>query len=159
MENSIIVRRFPYEEPHNTQLEFIVSNERFCGRTDIYCNVEDLKEIGEALQNYSSKLGEEYRYEYGSENPEDRNYRYFLIRVYPTNGTGRCAIQFAINKNTEEPEEGICRFSIQTNLSSIKQLGILFEKFHQLKHLEFKWSPEGAELFKHYQDAFAESPY
>src|SRR5687767_11277174 len=128
MENSIIVRRFLYEEPHHTQLEFIVSNGSFYGRTDIYCNVEDLKEIGQSLRNYPIKLADEYRYEYGSEKPEDRNYRYFLLRVYQTNGVGGCAVQFTINNNTEEPNEGICRFSIQTHIGSINQLGILFEK-------------------------------
>ena len=159
MENFIIVRRFPYEEPHHTQLEFIVSNGSFSGRTDIYCNVKDLEEIGHALQNYSGKMGDEYRYEYGSENPKDRYYRHFIIRVYPINEIGSCAIQFTINKNTEEPKEGVCRFSIQTHIGPINQLGILFEKFHQLRHLEFKWTPDEAELFKEYQGKYVEAPF
>ncbi len=64
MKSQIIVKRYPYEEPYHTQIEFIVSNGVFSGRTDIYCNVEDLKKIGEVLQNFPRKLGDEYIYKY-----------------------------------------------------------------------------------------------
>jgi hypothetical protein len=151
MKPLLIVRRYPYEEPHHIHLEFVVSNGIFGGATDIYCNVEDLKEMGKALQNFPTEISDEYCYQYGSENPEDRFYRYFLIRVYTTDSVGHCAIQFAINKNSIEPNEGICRFSVQADAASLNRLGVLFEKFHELRHLEFRWSPNEAELFEEYQ--------
>ena len=151
MKPLLIVRRYPYEEPHHTQLEFVVTNGSFGGSTDIYCNVENLKEIGVALQNFPVNIGDEYCYEYGSENPEDRFYRYFLIRAYTIDAAGHCAIQFVINRNSVEPDEGVCRFSIRADAASINRLGVLFEKFHELRHLELRWSPEEAELFEDYQ--------
>jgi hypothetical protein len=151
MKPQIIVKRYPYEEPYLTQIEFTISNDVFSGHTDIYCNVEDLREIGKALQNFPNKIDDEYIYEYGSEKPEDRYYRHFWLKVYTVNSFGRCAIQFHINKNTQEPDEGICRFSILAEASAVNNLGKMFERFSELKHLEFRWSPEESELFKTHQ--------
>ncbi len=63
MKPQIIVKRYPYEEPYHIQLDFFVSNGGFSGNTDFYCNAEDLKIIGQALQNFPSKINDEYRYE------------------------------------------------------------------------------------------------
>jgi hypothetical protein len=132
-------------------LEFVVSNGSFGGDTDIYCNAEDLKEMGVTLRNFPLKLGDEYRYEYGSENPADNCYRYFLMRAYTTDAVGHCAVQFVVNNNSAEPNEGVCRFSIKVEAASINRLGALFEKFSELKHFELRWSPNEAELFENYQ--------
>jgi hypothetical protein len=110
MEPVIVVRRHPYEEPYHTQLEFVISNGLFTGSTDIFCSVTDLTSIGAALRKFPDKIGDEFRYEYGSESPEVRFYRYFLLRAYTANSTGHCAIQFRINQNSAEPNEGICQF-------------------------------------------------
>ena len=126
-------------------MEFFISNDGFSGNTDFYCNAEDLKTIGLALQKFPAKIGDEYRYEVGSENPKDRCYVYFLMRVYTVDSVGHCAIQFAININAVEPHEGICRFSIKADAVSINRLGILFEKFSELEDFEFEWSPELSE--------------
>ena len=146
MEPLIVVKRHPYEEPHHIHLEFVVSNGGFSGNTDIYCNVEDLKEIGQALQRFPATVGDDYRYEYGSEKPEDRFYRYFLLRAYTTDSVGHCAVQFIINQNSGEPDEGVCRFSIKAEPASINHLGALFERFSELRHLEFTWSPDNIEM-------------
>jgi|SRR5579863_3257029 len=81
MEHSpfIRVRRYPYEEPYHTQLVFGASNGSFMGSTDIYCHVADLENIGSALAVFPTKVPDEYRFEYGSEQPEKRFYRYFLL--------------------------------------------------------------------------------
>ena len=141
MKPQIIVKRYPYEEPYLIQLEFFVSNGNFRGSTDFYCDAGDLKTIGLALQNFPSKVGDEYRYEIGSENQKDQYYVYFLLRAYTIDSVGHCAIQFAININAVEPNEGICRFSIRADAASINRLGVLFEKFSRLKDFEFEWSP------------------
>lgn len=145
MKSQIIVKRHPYEEPYHLQLEFFVSNDGFSGTIDFYCNAEDLKEIGISLQNFPSKIDDEYRYELGSENPKDRWSMYFLMRAYTTDSVGHCAIQFAFNINAVEPNEGICRFSIRTDAAAINRLGVLFEKFSKLEDFEFEWSPELSE--------------
>ncbi len=145
MKSQIIVKRYPYEEPHHIQLDFFASSDNFSGNIDFYCNTEDLKMIGKALQNFPSKIGDEYRYEVGSENSKDRWYMYFLLRVYTIDSVGHCAVQFAMNKNTSEPYEGTCRFSIQADAASINRLGVLFEKFSRLEDFEFEWSPQLSE--------------
>lgn len=147
----IIVRRCPYEEPYHTQLEFVVSNGAFHGRTDLYCAVDDLREIGIALRNFPARAGDEYRYEYGTEDPQVRFYRYFLLRAYTFDALGNCALQIAINLNAADPEEGICKFSLRADAASINRLGELFVQFSQLRHLEFRWSLRSAELFERYQ--------
>jgi hypothetical protein len=151
MENQIIVKRYPYEEPYCIQIEFVVSNDKFRGSTDIYCDVQNLAEIGNALQEFPKKIDDEFVYEYGSEVKEDKFYRYFRLRVYLTDSLGHCAIQFYINKNMDEPEEGICQFSIKAEAFAVNRLGKLFEKFSKLKHLEFKWTPKGDEMFETHQ--------
>jgi len=147
----IIVRRCPYEEPYHTQLEFVASNGAFHGRTDLYCAVEDLQEIGLALQKFPSRAGDEYCYEYGTEDPQVRFYRYFLLRAYTVDALGNCALQIAINLRAAEPEEGMCKFSLRADAASINRLGELFVQFAQLRHLEFRWSLRSAELFERYQ--------
>ncbi len=145
MKPQIFVKRYTYEEPYHLQLEFFVSNGSFSGNADIYCNTEDLKTIGQALRNFPSKLDDEFRYEIGSENPEDRQYLYFLMKAYTTDSVGHCAIQFAIDINGDELNKSSCRFSIQADASSINRLGVLFEKFAKLEDFEFEWSPELSE--------------
>lgn len=151
MKPQVIVRRYAYEEPYQLHLEFVVSNGGFRGAADIYCGVEELKEMGRALRRFPAKVGDEYRFEYGSEKPEDRFYRYFLMRAYTTDAVGHCAIQFVINLNSVEPNEGACRFSLRAEAASINRLGVLFEKFSELRHLEFRWSPDEAQLFEDHQ--------
>lgn len=151
MEPLIIVRRIPYEEPYHTRLELVVSNGVFGGSTDIYCGVQELKEIGDALQKFPARVGDEYRYVHGSEERENLFYRYFVLRAYTTDALGHCAIQFIINLNKDEPDEGVCRFSISAEAAAVNRLGKLFEQFSELKHLEFRWSRKEAELFEEYQ--------
>lgn len=122
MKSRITVKRYPYEEPYAIQLEFIVSNGDFHGITDIYCNAEDLRAVGQALQGFPSKIDDEYRYEYGSENPEDRSYNYFSLRAYTIDSVGHSAIQFSISNNQTEPHEGMCRFSIRADVASVNRL-------------------------------------
>jgi hypothetical protein len=147
MKNSlIIVRRYPYEEPYDIHLEFVASNGYFGGSTDIYCNVDNLKEIGKALREFPARVGDEYRFEYGSENPERRFYRYFLLRAYTTDLVGHCAVQVIMNQNSPQPNEGVCHLSIKAEAAAINRLGLLFERFSELRHLEFRWSQTEAEL-------------
>lgn len=151
MKTKLIVRRHEYEEPYHTQLEFIASNGSFYASTDIYCGVQQIREIGEGLRQFPRKVGDEYRFEYGSEDPKDRYYRYFHLRAYTTDNVGHCAIQIKVNQNTIEPYEGQSTFSIRADAAQINRLGDLFLKLSELKELEFHWSPTEAEMFDVHQ--------
>ena len=147
----ITVRRYPYEEPYLTQLAFFVSNGRFSGTTDIYCDVEDFIAMGKALRAFPQKADDEYSYEYGSEDPATKFYRYFQLRAYTFNRVGHCALQISINLNTETPGEGICKFSIRTEAAAINRLGQLFEQFGKLAHLEMHWNLKNGQLYERHQ--------
>lgn len=151
----LIVRRFPYEEPFHTQLKFAASNGMFSGCTDIYCNVDDISNIGKALQNFPRTAEDEYRYEYGSSDPSKKFYRYFLLRAYTLDRTGRYALQFAMNLNQDEPEEGVCKFSFPVEMSAVNRLGKLFERFSLLLHLELRWTPSDGKVYEQYQEGEA----
>ena len=151
----IIIRRFPYEEPYHAHLEFELDNGLFRAKTDIYCNVGDIAAIGKGLLEFPSRVGDEYCYRYGSEDPKDNFYRFFPLRAYTIDLVGHCALQFAMNTNTQEPDEGSFRFSIRADPAALNRLGELFLHFGQLKHLEFVWSPTEGELYEdhHTSDA------
>jgi len=149
----IIVRRHPYEEPYVLQIEFLISNGNFSSKVDIYCNPEDLEKIGNSLKAFPAKIPDEYCYIYGSEDPNEKVYRFFRIKAYAIDAWGHCALQFAINYNNDEPDEGTSKFSIHPiDPAILSKLGDLFISFSRLSHLEFHWSPNGAqELFEKHQ--------
>lgn len=150
----IIVKRYPYEEPHTLHVEFLISNNKITTTVDIYCNKDDLEKIGNSLKSFPRNIPDEYIYEYGSEDSDKKYYRFFKIRAYTVQQTGQCAIQFAINFNENEPNEGLSRFSIYpVEPMSFFRLGDLFISFSKLQHLEFWWSPNNIhELFDEYQN-------
>jgi hypothetical protein len=147
----LVVRRHPYEEPYHTQLEFTVTNGTFSGAADIYCNVDDIASIGRALEAFPSRIGDQFVYEYGTDDPSAKFYRHFVMRAYTVDGVGHCALQFAINLNEAEPNEGVSRFSIKAEPSAIGRLGALFAQFAELRHLELHWSPTSGELHAKHQ--------
>lgn len=150
-EEKIIVKRYEYEEPHYLHLDFRISNANFTSSIDIYSSPEELKKIGQELASFPKKIGDEYRYVYGSEDPADRFYRYFHIKAYTTDLRGHCAIQFKIQLNQAEPNEGQSLFSLVAEPAEINRLGKVFIEFSKLKHKEFHWSPATDEMFKERQ--------
>jgi hypothetical protein len=147
----VIVRRYPYEEPDLTQLEWTVSNGAFVGTTDLYCDVDEIRTLGASLKQFPSRVGDEYRFEYGTDNPTHKCYRHFLLRAYTTDGVGHCALQFVINLNQSEPKEGRAMFSIESEPAAINRLGDLLGRFSQLSHLELYWNLTAGQLFQNYQ--------
>lgn len=150
MQQHLFIRRLPYEEPYLTQLEFTVSNGVFSAKIDIYCGVQEIAEIGKALTHFPKLIGDEYVYEYGSENPETKFYRYFKLKAYTVGNAGNCAIQFTVNLNQPEPEEGTCQFSLTAFPAEINRLGELLLVFSKLEHLELQWSPKNSCLLESY---------
>jgi len=152
-DNKIIVRRRDYyEEPQDTHLEFYISNGRFSATVDIYCSVEDIKNIGNGLLDFPQKIGAEFLYTYGSEKPEDRFYRLFSMRAYTTDAKGHCALQFRINLNEKEPLEGQSVFSLPAEAHAINRLGKLLLHFSELRHKELQWSDKDEALLLEQQE-------
>jgi hypothetical protein len=150
-DSRIVIRRWLDEEPDLAHLAVTASNGSFGGWVDFYCNIEDLGLIGRSLESFPQKVGDGYRYESGSEDLANRSHSYFLLRAYTTDSVGHCALQIAMNNNTAEPQEGMCRFSITADAASINRLGSYLLKFEKLKHLELRWTPEETEIFQEYQ--------
>ena len=149
----IIIRRYPYEEPYATELSICVSNGYFGGEMRIFVNVEDIAKIGQELKKFPEfplKQDDEYRYEVGSQNLEEKCSYYFLLRAYTINSVGNCAIQIAMNLNGKEPYEGLCKFSIQTDPINVNRLGELLEDFSKLQHRELRWAIGEGELYEDY---------
>jgi hypothetical protein len=146
------IRRLPYEEPYHTQLAIEASNGIFSGATDIYVGVHELVEIGKALKTFPARIGDEYTFRYGSEEPAANFYRFFMLRAYTVGSRGDCGLQIIMNMNQREPGEGICKFSIRSEPAAVNRLGSALEIFGELRHLELRWAPTESGLFKAYQD-------
>lgn len=147
----LVVRRFLYEEPHLTQLEFIVSNGAFSATADFYCNVDTIGEIGDALIAFPKRIPDEFMFEHGSEDPSERCYRYFKLRAYTLGPRGHVGLQVRVNLNNAPPNEGIAEFSFQAEPSQIHNLGLLMKRFMDLEHLELQWDLSGGGLFHTHQ--------
>lgn len=75
------------------------------------------------------------------------------MRAYTIDLRGNCALQFIMNLNGAEPNEGMCRFSITSiEPAALNRLGELFVRFSKLQHLELKWSLSDGNVYEHYQD-------
>ncbi len=136
----ITVHRLPYEEPYHTQLEIEASNGVFAGAIDLYCAVDDIRDVGRALSAFPSRVPDEYRFTYGSDDPARRFYRLFVLRAYTTDSVGHCALQVIMDRNTEEPDEGRCCFSIGAEPAQIGRLGRLFMRLHEKPSTWFRWA-------------------
>ncbi len=139
----IQITRFPYEEPYLLSLVFSATNGVFDGRLEYYCNASDLTDIGKALRPFPTKVPDEYSYEIGSTKPEDKFAYHFALHAYTTDMSGHCALQVVIDNNRDIPDEGACRFSIQTEPSALNRLGELLLEFAKLKHHELNWTLSG----------------
>ena len=138
----IQLKRYPFEEP-NLHLMFSASNGFFNGFLDYFCNANDLKEIGIALQSFPKKIPDDYLYEIGSKRPQDNFAYYFALHAYTIDQSGHCALQVVIDNRQAKPYEGECRFSIKAEPSAINRLGEMLLTFSNLKHLSMNWSLTG----------------
>jgi len=142
IESGIRVVRTPYEEPYHTQITITASNGSFTGETDLYCGVDELIEIGQALARFPTKVPDEYEFIYGSANPADRFYRFFRFRAKTVDVAGHCALHFEFELNQDEPNEGRAAFSLPVEPWALEALGRLFETLHGDPSGEFYWSPD-----------------
>lgn len=142
----IRVVRAPYEEPYHTHITIFASNGAFSGETDLYCGVDDLMEIGQALARFPTKVPDEYEFVYGSANPADRFWRFLRIRARTVDLSGHCALHFEFDLNQDEPNEGRSAFSLPVEPWALEALGRLFQELHGDPSGEFQWSPDHGRL-------------
>lgn len=77
--------------------------------------------LAKVFERFRIGVPDEFVWEYGSENPADRFYRYFKLRAY-TFGSIRCALQLRLNLNGEPPHDGIAQFSLQVDPAALNRL-------------------------------------
>ncbi len=140
---SIVLQRYPYEEPHHLNLVLIASNDTFSGSLEYYCNADDLKEIGNTLKHFPKQVPDKYVYKLGSQAKED-NFAFFLeLNAFTTDSAGHCALSVAINNNQQGPDSAACHFCMRTEASAINHLGNLLIQFGKLQHFELVWETSG----------------
>ena len=142
MDAGIRVVRTPYEEPYHAHITIFASNGSFSGETDLYCGVDDLMEIGQALARFPTKVPDEYEFIYGSANPADRFYRFLRVRARTVDLSGHCALHFEFDLNQEEPNEGRASFSLVVEPWALEALGRQFQELHGDSSGQFEWSPD-----------------
>jgi len=143
----IVAQRFPYEEPYHTELSIAASNGRYSGHIQIYCGVDAIQEIGQALAAFPRKVPDEYIFECGSENPNERWAYYLKLRAYTLGLRGQPALQVQMNLNGDAPNDGRCSFSIaDVEAAQISRLGRLFLRLHSHASGYFLWTPAEEEF-------------
>lgn len=136
----IKIIRHPYEEPYHVNLVVQVSNGEQTGTLEIYDNAKQLKIIGEALQGFPFEP-RNFRWELGSEKPEDRFAFYFLFDLFLNSPNGsEAGIHFKMNNNEEHPNTSMTEFYLMCEPAAINRLGKLFERFSQLDSNELFWN-------------------
>ena len=146
MKPYIIIRRYPYEEPHHLNLRLNASNGRISGELEYYCNATDLASFGNKLAGFTGR--ESLEYTLGSDRSEDR-FAYFLkIEVVRIDSRGHCAICIQMNNNFDHPNKERSEFSIPADVADINRLGSLMLGFSQLGHFTLDWRVETGSLLE-----------
>ncbi|AKC82262.1 hypothetical protein IMCC26134_04825 [Verrucomicrobia bacterium IMCC26134] len=148
MKPSIQIQRFPYEEPHHLHLRFSASNADFAGAIEIYLNATELLKWADELEAFPRHKDHVFLFDYGSERKEDRWAYYFRFRAFCYSSSGRSALHFRLNTNSEMPNIGISEFCITTEAARINHLGRLLREFARLEHVILDWDTEDGRLYK-----------
>lgn len=149
MEILIEIERVPYEEPYHINLLVSASNGKSKGHLEIYDNAKKLYDIASGLEDFPKEIQDEFKWELGSEKPEDRSAFYFLFRVFNHMTEGwTSAIQIRFNNNEDGPDKEICDFCIPCEPAGINRLGQLFREFAQLNSKKLVWNGVEGEIIK-----------
>jgi hypothetical protein len=146
MNSSIIIRRYPYEEPHHLNLRLSASNGRASGELDYYCNTSDLETFGAELLGFTGKG--KLAYTLGSERPEDRFAHFLNIEVIAIDSRGHCAICIVMANNFAPPSKERSEFCIAADVADIKRLGSLMIGFSRLRHFTLDWRVQTGSLLE-----------
>src|SRR4051812_47158121 len=96
---SIMITRYPYEEPYHLHLVVDASNGCLRARLGVYDNAASLTKLADVLEVFPRHVTDAHLWELGSERPEDRFAFYFRLRLFVTDRAGHCAIQLRMNNN------------------------------------------------------------
>jgi hypothetical protein len=147
MKPFIQITRYPYEEPYHLQLVMVASNGRQRGKIEYYVNADDLMEIANAMKAFPRHATDVYRYEIGSEKPEDKWAYFVKMRMVTTDSPGRFALHLAFSNNREIPYRESSEFCIPVEAADLSRLSSLFQEFARLKHEVLYWNPIVAKLY------------
>ena len=138
--------RIPYEEPYHLQLEVEASNTRQKGYLVYYSSASDLADIGKALSDFPTNDLDEFLYELGSEDPEQRFAHYLRLRFFMTRPTGASGIEVHFSNNEPAPFRELTAFTIPCEVAGLNRLGALFSRFRLLEHTVLEWDGVDGEL-------------
>jgi hypothetical protein len=149
MDKSLKIERIPYEEPHHINLVVTASNGKSNGQIEIYDNADFLNKIADSLEKFPVDSKDEFKWELGSEKPEDRFAFYFLFKVfnYMTEGW-ISAIHIRFNNNEKLPFREISDFCIPCEPAGINRLGKLFREFAKLDSKMIIWNGIEGKIIK-----------
>ncbi|MCV3764275.1 hypothetical protein [Rhizobium sp. TRM95796] len=133
----LIVKRHPYEEPYNTELEFMASDGVFAGRARIFAPVDTILAIANGLIKFGDDPKSEFIYR--SEGPGPA----FHLICRSTNRTGNCALQIDMRTDLRDRFEGSCQLTLHSDIAAILKLGARLREFGRLTHEELHWLPNG----------------
>ena len=153
MKPFIQINRHPYEEPYNVELVITASNGRFRGCLDFYVGADVLLEWANGLEEFPLHANSVWRWETGSENPDDRVAYYLRLGLFTLDSVGHCAIEVRFNNNEALPHREISEFCIQAEPLQINRLGQLLREFAQLRHRALVWSVSDGALYENIEDA------
>jgi len=142
----IRITRYPYEEPFYLDLVIEASNDNVQGKLEIYVGPNDLIEWANALEPFPIQIPDTFKWELGSEAPEDRWVYYFGFRLVTFDLTGHCAIHLRFNNNRPPPDREVAEFYIEAEPNQINRLGSLCREFAKMKHSVLYWTLENGYL-------------
>ena len=133
----IKLRRCPYEEPYHLNLVIQASNGRSSCELEFYVNSKSLCEIADGLKALPKK---DFRWEIGSEKPEDRFAYYLGLHCFAIRPGGECALHIRMNNNEEAPEGELSDFYIRAMPADLDRLRALLVQFSRLDHEMLEWT-------------------
>ena len=139
MNELIKIIRQPYEEPYHINLIFKATNGDYTGTLEIYENAEYLKKLADVLEDFPFNGINNFLWERGSENPEDRFAYYFKCDFALKNKSGDCIIKIRLNNNDFDDNKSIAEFNIECYPADLNRLGKLFREFSILKKETLIW--------------------
>ncbi len=80
------ITRHPYEEPDNLNLVVVADKGQIQADLAVYVGAEDLAVVAKSLCRLPPRSAQEFLWEIGSEDPEDRWADYYRFRVRPVSG-------------------------------------------------------------------------
>jgi len=142
MTSSLTITRHPYEEPYHVNLIVCAATDGVVAEQEIYTNATDLQEFAQAMIGFPKQANDVFKWELGSEAPEENFAFYFCLEVRKIRARGRCAVHIRFNNNKDDPHRRVAEFSFGAVPSDLDRLGRLMAVFAQLDTPVLEWGVE-----------------